>query len=311
MDEFQPPYIGPPPPPNAGSPFRAPSERRLRAGWRITITLLLVFVVEIFTGFVFSVLAALMLLDPFAGIGLLLLTLVTALLVTPVIWLARTAFDRRSLVSLGLRMNRRALPDLFFGFLLGGVLIGIIYLTLRAGGWLQVTGTAWQFMPAAQVVALTLVSLVSIGLLTGWTEELIFRGYLLQNLAEGINVIWAVLISSLLFGLFHLANPHFSLTGFIGIILAGVMMAMGWLRTRQLWLPIGLHAGWNFFESTVFGFPVSGMNIFSLQSVTVTGPTLLTGGAFGPEAGLLTYPVLLLGILLIHLWGRQRAYTAQ
>jgi hypothetical protein len=91
------------------------------------------------------------------------------------------------------------------------------------------------------------------------------------------------------------------------LILAGVFLGYGYTSTRQLWLPIGLHTGWNFFEGTVFGFPVSGMADFpSLIHITVKGPILLTGGAFGPEAGLVILPALGLGALLVYLYTKRR-----
>ena len=80
----------------------------------------------------------------------------------------------------------------------------------------------------------------------------------------------------------------------------------GWLRTQQLWLPIGLHIGWNFFEGVIFGFPVSGTETFRILNHTVSGPSLLTGGDFGPEAGLILIPALALGTCLTWLYTRSR-----
>ena len=83
-----------------------------------------------------------------------------------------------------------------------------------------------------------------------------------------------------------------------------VFLAYGYLSTKQLWLPIGLHIGWNFFEGVGFGFPVSGLDIYHLTRITVSGPELWTGGAFGPEAGLILLPGLLLGTALIFAYAR-------
>jgi membrane protease YdiL (CAAX protease family) len=89
-------------------------------------------------------------------------------------------------------------------------------------------------------------------------------------------------------------------------VAGGIFLAYGYIRTRQLWLPLGLHTGWNFFESTVFGYPVSGMSgLPRLIHQDVSGPELLTGGEFGPEAGLLLLPGLLLGSLLVYLYTRR------
>jgi len=86
-----------------------------------------------------------------------------------------------------------------------------------------------------------------------------------------------------------------------------VYLVYGYIRTKQLWLSIGLHIGWNFFEGVVFGFPVSGLDIYALTRIKVQGPEIWTGGAFGPEAGLIVLPSLLLGAGLIYLYTRGRS----
>jgi membrane protease YdiL (CAAX protease family) len=85
-----------------------------------------------------------------------------------------------------------------------------------------------------------------------------------------------------------------------------LFFAYAYLRTRQLWLPIGLHIGWNFFEGTIFGFPVSGTTSYQLIHQSVSGPEIITGGAFGPEAGLILLPALLLGTAMVIILTRNR-----
>jgi len=143
--------------------------------------------------------------------------------------------------------------------------------------------------------------------LVGWQEELLSRGYWLQNLEAGLRLPGALVVSSILFALGHLLNPNVSVMAILGLTMAGLFLAYGYLTTRQLWLPIGLHIGWNFFEGPVFGFPVSGLTgFFSLLGVQRSGPELVTGGTFGPEAGLLQIPALLLVVWIIHRYTRQR-----
>jgi hypothetical protein len=145
----------------------------------------------------------------------------------------------------------------------------------------------------------------------GYYEELLSRGYHLQNLADGLNLPLGLMLSSAVFSVAHLTNPGAKLLSVIGIFAAGFFLAYGWLRTRQLWIPIGLHIGWNFFQGTVFGFPVSGLGGFHLIRQTVAGPEVVTGGAFGPEAGLAGLAAMGIGAGLIWLYTRQRKLAVE
>jgi hypothetical protein len=113
------------------------------------------------------------------------------------------------------------------------------------------------------------------------------------------------------FALLHLGNPNVNWANTLsitaGIFFAGVYLAYAYIRTGQLWLPIGLHIGWNFFQGVVFGFPVSGMDAYPLTRIKVGGPALWTGGAFGPESGLIVLPSLIVGGILIYLYTRRQA----
>ncbi|MGW0592405.1 CPBP family intramembrane glutamic endopeptidase [Streptosporangium sp. NPDC002607] len=129
------------------------------------------------------------------------------------------------------------------------------------------------------------------------TEELIFRGILFRIIEERAGTWIALALTSLLFGLSHLSNEHASLWGAIAIAIeAGGMLAAAYAATRTLWVPIGLHFGWNFAAAGIFGAVVSGNDASEglLNGVT-SGPALLTGGEFGPEAS--PYAVLF-GVLL-------------
>jgi hypothetical protein len=209
-----------------------------------------------------------------------------------------------------LKGNRQAIYDLFFGIALAGLMIGLIFLLEWAAGWLTVESLAWQSESWGNLAASILIMVILFGLVS-WQEELISRGYWLQNLRAGLNLSLGVLLSSALFALAHSFNPNLSWQAFLGLFLSGLFLAYGYLRTRQLWLPIGLHLGWNFFEGNAFGFPVSGQYFYQLIRQTVSGPDIITGGAFGPEGGLILLPALLLGTVGIFWYTRNRNRVQQ
>ena len=288
--------------------FLSPHEPRLRAGWRLAIQTLLLVALFIFAGIPISLLYTLFRFKITSVTSLALSTLINLIAFTISVFLARRFLDRRSFASLGLKMDRRLFPDLLAGILITFVMMGLVYLLMRAFGWIQFEGFAWPFRPPAVVLGQSLLFLL-IFTFVGWQEELLSRGYHLQTLASGINLTWGVLISSAIFGALHLTNPNATWVSAAGIFFAGLFLALGYLRTGQLWLSIGLHIGWNFFEGIVFGFPVSGFATFPIIRISVSGPVLWTGGAFGPEAGLIILPALLIGALLIILYTRSRIHS--
>ncbi len=286
--------------------FLSPSEPRLRAGWRLLIQSLIMLMLGLCIGIPVILLPMMFetpahtLLPPEMVLPELLASLaVEFLAITVSIFMARRFLDRRSFASLGFKLKWRALVDILAGIAITFVMMGLIYILMWSSGWIKFEGFAWQTQPVGAVVVNTLLIFLAF-VLVGWNEELLSRGYHLQNLAEGINMTWSVLLSSAVFGVLHLANPNATWLSAVGISLAGLFLAFAYLRTKQLWLSIGLHIGWNFFEGTLFGFPVSGMEFYRLIRHTVSGPELWTGGAFGPEAGLVVLPALALGVALVY-----------
>ncbi|AEW99907.1 CPBP family intramembrane glutamic endopeptidase [Streptantibioticus cattleyicolor] len=149
------------------------------------------------------------------------------------------------------------------------------------------------------------------------SEELMFRGLLFRLVERGLGTYIALALSGVVFGAVHLLNKDATVLGAIAIALeAGGMLAAAYAATRSLWLPIGLHFGWNFAESGIFGTEVSGNgDVHGLLDASTSGPRLISGGEFGPEASvyamlfgaLLTVAFLWLARRRGHIVPRQRA----
>ena len=278
--------------------FISSDEPRLRAGWRLLLQTLLLILIAIPV----SLLAGLI---PVIGNGLFTSQIVELIIFTSSIYIARRLLDKRTFVSLGFQVNKQAFADIFIGIAITFVMMGLIYITEVAAGWLAFESFAWQTEPVTNVIT-GVLSFFVVFIFVGYNEELLSRGYHLQTLASGTNMFWGVLISSSIFGIAHLGNPNATWVSAAGIFFAGIFLAYGYIRTGRLWLSIGLHIGWNFFEGVVFGFPVSGLDIYRLLQHRVNGPEIWTGGAFGPEAGLIVLPALMIGSVFIYLYTRHR-----
>ena len=300
--------------------FWKTEENRLRFFWRFAAYALLII------GFMFLLSAVVAWgIRPIAGglpdgpLAQILSSLITTAAMLGAAVLAARRLDRRKFADYGFHFNRRWWLDLGFGLALGALLMGLIFLVEWGLGWIQMEGMQVNRAPAWPWGAWMLSDAV-LFLCVGIYEEFFTRGYLLRNLAEAFRtrriqpraaLLLAYLISSSIFGLLHLANQNASLISTLNLVAAGLFLGLGYVLTGELAISIGLHITWNFFQGTVFGFPVSGgAPAASLIGITQLGPAWATGGDFGPEAGALGLTAMLLGSLAIGLWVRASRGTA-
>lgn len=194
--------------------------------------------------------------------------------------------ERRRVTEIALDGAGRRLGS---GVALGLGVFALALVVIAVLGGYRVTG--WGSVDGA---------LGTLGLMTSVAvaEELLFRGVLFRLVEELAGTWGALVVSALVFGGLHLVNPDATLWGALAIAVeAGGMLAAAYTATRSLWLPIGLHLGWNLAEGGIFGTTVSGAGHGggSLLVGSVQGPAVLTGGSFGPEAGL---PAVLVCLVL-------------
>ena len=232
------------------------------------------------------------------------------------VWLAGRFLDRRPFSDFGFHLGAGWWLDLLFGMVLGALLMTTVFMVELGFGWVRVTGALKTYGTDAPFAVSMLLPIAAF-LCIGFYEETLSRGYQLKNSAEGLNypslgprgaVLLAWVLTSVLFGALHADNPNATPISTLNIILAGLMLGLGYVLSGELAIPIGLHITWNLFQGTVYGFPVSGLEPFGATLLVTEqgGPELWTGGAFGPEGGLLIPVIMLLGMSLIALWTRLR-----
>jgi membrane protease YdiL (CAAX protease family) len=230
--------------------------------------------------------------------------------------LATRFLDKRPFSDTGIHVKRDWWIDLGFGLLLGALLMTFIFLVELAAGWITIS-EVFHTTEVGQPFSVAILPPIFLFLVVGFTEELVFRGYLLPNLAEGFNfrfisprgaLILSWLLTSALFGIGHATLPNATVVSSVYIALAAIWFGLAYVLTGSIAIPIGAHITWNFFQGHVFGFPVSGGKDFSATFIALEqgGPGVWTGGAFGPEAGLLGLFAFVLGALLVGVWIRIR-----
>lgn len=296
--------------------FKNPVDGRLRSGWRILLFLVIFYFIAMLI-FPLRQLTGATRRDYLEDYSFVIIC-VLALAATVAAYLARRFLDKNTFSSLGLRINKRAGLDLMFGFLLSGLMAGTFFLLLYVTGLIEFNGFNYgidtgaasgkssfvQFMSVVSVGSLAILFIEHV--IVGYWEELAFRGYLLQNMIEGLGVAAAVIVSCLLYGLVHAANPNAGLLSTAIIVLFGFLRIFGYLTTKMLWLSMGMHIGWNFFQSPIFGFAASGHSKSTLFNIAPNGPGYLTGGDFGPEGSLLIIPILICALAVMRWWANKQ-----
>lgn len=199
-----------------------------------------------------------------------------------VVWRRR---DQPVLANLGFRVTRWTIPDLLVGFAITALAILGVFLVELGLGVITVESAPYDLSTFLATFA-DIAANAAI-------EEVFFRSLLLSGLVVVLGMVrWGtnrwipVLISAVLFGLIHATNPGASAISVLGNALGGLIYGMAFLGAMNIWFPIALHIGWNFTQ-TLLGFPVSGKDFPGPLTTTSTGSDLVTGGDFGPEAGII------------------------
>ena len=181
--------------------------------------------------------------------------------------------------------RRGAVVDVGIGLLVGAVLFSTVIAIIAAAGHYRVTAMG---SVAGAIAVLGLMCSTAVA------EELLFRAVLFRIVERSMGTWFALAFSALVFGLLHLANPGATVFGALAIAVeAGVLLGAAYALTRTIWLAVGIHLAWNFMEAGVFSTTVSGTKdaFQGLLRSELTGPDLLTGGGFGPEASVVAVGV--------------------
>lgn len=259
---------------------------------------LLLFAYILFTG-IFQYLGMLIAGIPLHHIGILgdiniqqqvFLSAVGLIPLALIIFTFRKFLDRKTILSMGFSFRNR-FRDLCAGFIIAFILMVGGSLILYATN--QIGLSSIPFKVSGIIFSFILFIIVALN------EEILFRGYILNNLLDSSNKYVALLISALIFSMLHSLNPNFSFLAFINILLAGLILGSTYIFTRNIWFPISLHLFWNFLQGPVMGYSVSGMKIESVFKVNLKGSDLINGGQFGFEGSLVCTLLLIPAILMI------------
>jgi len=287
------------------------AEGRVRSGWKIAAALgsffVILMVVETIVAMVlmFIVVGSVdsiwslydKLLEQMMAWSWLLSILQTVVMIAVAMFTWKVIFKRK-LSSMGLPRIGKHAKELGWGLLLGAVSMTLVFLLLLATGLIKVESCI------PKVSADTFLYLL-IFILVGISEETFSRGYCMSVMRQTRSVALIFIVPAVIFSLMHISNPGFSILAFVNIAIVGVLFAYMYMKSGNIWMPIGYHITWNYFQGCVFGLSTSGLGIEGLIKSEYTQHSILGGGAFGPEEGILTTVVLLLGVLFVKWYYRR------
>jgi len=208
--------------------------------------------------------------------------------------------DKQNLISHGFQLKNN-LSHAVVGFALGLLLSGTGTFILIGNHNLQWTGIEYN--------TIALLTGFGVMVMVAFSEELVFRGYILSNLLLSMNKWMALIYSALIFTLFHISNPGINILAIVNIFLAGLLLGINYIFTKNLWYSLLFHFAWNFYQGSILGYKVSGISLQPLLAQQLTGQSIMTGGTFGFEGSVVTSVLTLISISLLA-WTYTKRYEA-
>ncbi|MBI1781807.1 MAG: CPBP family intramembrane metalloprotease [Sphingobacteriales bacterium] len=205
------------------------------------------------------------------------------------VFLFRKFIDKKTVFSLGWDLKNHVSHALI-GLCAAVAIIGIGTFILIAFKYLRFTG--WIINGQDLFISLGIMVFVAVA------EEMVFRGYILNNLMQSTSRYAALAISAAIFGIAHATNPNFSWIAFINIILAGFILGINYIYTQNLWYAVVFHFAWNFLQGPIVGYEVSGLNFQSVFQLEINGNEIITGGKFGFEGSIVASVLVIIATLV-------------
>lgn len=203
-------------------------------------------------------------------------------------------YDKKPISEIGFVKIKKGYQDLLKGLGLGAVSLIIVFITLLITGNITLNNAL-----SSPHFSFTLLSGLIVFILVGINEEMFARGYCMTVLRQTGNKYVVVTVSAVIFSLMHSLNPGMNFFCYINLFLFGLLTAYMAIKSGNLWLSIGYHITWNYFEGNICGFLVSGQGVNGLYSLKLPSKNFVNGGKFGPEGGIVVTLIILLNIAYI------------
>jgi uncharacterized protein len=285
---------------------------RLRSGWRTAIFVVLNLIFTTLYGVILYLVIRAVLHDDkalylYTPQGMIITSLLSAVGAILISWFCGNLLEGLPYKAVGWSFHKSWFTQTIFGIIVGAVSLIIACILAMPTGNLS-----FQLNNAADSASIlqTIFGSAIVFMVAAASEEVMFRGYVLQTLSRAKLAWLGILITSLPFAVAHLGNPNADLISTINTALAGIWLGVAYIKTRSLWFAFGVHFAWNWFQGAFLGLPVSGLKQLTtsplLQSID-QGPNWLTGGSYGIEGGITCTIALIVSTLIIWFMPNLRA----
>lgn len=198
-------------------------------------------------------------------------------------------FEKKKISSMGITSIKKGYKELIVGLGLGAITMSIVAIGIVAIGDVKLV----KPINKPNISIYLLYGLIQF-IFVGFGEEILSRGYIMSVLKQTRNK-WIILIGpALIFAALHLGNNGIDVLSFINLFLVGVLFAYMFMKSKNIWMPIGYHITWNYFQGYIWGFKVSGTSTNGLYQIENVTNNIINGGAFGPEGGIIVTIIICL-----------------
>lgn len=283
----------------------------IRSGWKIALAYMLLYVIVTVINILFGIIIGIVslaqgknsmsMVEKFLSgdIGMLIscaLNNTGFILASILLW---KLLDKKKLQDMGIIGVKKGKKELFIGLLMGAVSITVVCILLLLFGGAKLINPISE----PNISSSLLFGLVSF-IFVGFGEEIFGRAYIMSVLKQTKNK-WAIIfISSAIFSALHLLNNAIGILPLINLFLAGVLFGYMFMKSKNIWMPIGFHITWNYFQGYIWGFQVSGNEVNGAYKIKTITNNIINGGAFGPEGGLVVTFILLILLLFVRTYYR-------
>ena len=283
----------------------------VRSGWKIFLVFLLTYALSFTISLVIGMVLGLAFLTlgdgtlPFesksiqnilsSDLGLMISTsLSNAIIILSciVIW---KIFEKKKVSGMGLTNLKEGYKEFISGLLFGTIAISVVAIILLLMGNVRLVNS----LSKPQLSVALLEGLI-LFIFVGFGEEILGRAYIMSVLKQTRNKWFVLIISSVIFAILHLGNNGISILAFINLFLVGLLFGYMFMKSKNIWMPIGYHITWNYFQGYIWGFQVSGITTSGLYKIENINNNIINGGLFGPEGGLIVTIVTCIAFYIVY-----------